>query len=138
MRNLPVPNDIVVTSELRQRDIEKLAMPYGPKTRIDTNRAGQRYLILDRDIKYSATLEVADNADPNVMTTLLSVTSDEPDVGLGRRDRPGDIVIVDDTTFRLRAERSRRGDGRVYTISYQATDACGNSTNASTAVTVPR
>jgi hypothetical protein len=48
-----------------------------------------------------------------------------------------DIVIVDDTQFLLRAERSALGDGRVYTITYQVTDDCGNTTTASATVTVP-
>jgi hypothetical protein len=51
---------------------------------------------------------------------------------------PNDIVIIDDFTFDLRAERSGMGDGRVYTITYEATDSCGNSILASATVTVPR
>jgi hypothetical protein len=48
-----------------------------------------------------------------------------------------DIRIVDDDTFRLRAKRSELGSGRVYTITCEATDSCGNSTVASSTVTVP-
>ena len=48
-----------------------------------------------------------------------------------------DIVIVDDQSFELRAERWDEGEGRIYTITYRATDACGNSTEASATVTVP-
>ena len=69
--------------------------------------------------------------------TLLSVTSNEPDNGLGDGDRPNDIVILDDFTFDLRAERSGTGEGRIYTITYEVVDACGNSTVASATVTVP-
>jgi len=56
---------------------------------------------------------------------------------LDDEDLPNDIVIVDDYTFQLRAERWDEGDGRVYTITYQVTDACGNSTLATVTVTVP-
>ncbi|MBL7064891.1 MAG: VWA domain-containing protein, partial [Anaerolineae bacterium] len=63
--------------------------------------------------------------------------SNEPDNGLGDGDTPDDIVIVGDFTFKLRAERSGTGDGRIYTITYQVTDACGNSTIATATVTVP-
>jgi hypothetical protein len=42
-----------------------------------------------------------------------------------------------DTVFKLRAERSGTGDGRIYTITYQATDACGNSSVVELYVTVP-
>jgi predicted extracellular nuclease len=85
-----------------------------------------------------ATVQVADDSDPNPVVSLVSVTSNEPDNGLGDGDMPEDIVIVDDYTFQLRAERSGLGEGRVYTIVYEATDACGNSTLASATVTVPR
>jgi predicted extracellular nuclease len=83
-----------------------------------------------------ATVSVSDNADPTPALTV-SVTSNEPDNGLGDGDTPNDIVIVDDFTFKLRAERSGTGNGRIYTITYQATDACGNSTQQSATVTVP-
>jgi predicted extracellular nuclease len=85
-----------------------------------------------------ATVQTTDNQDPNPAVSLVSVTSNEPDEGLGDGDMPVDIVIVDDTTFYLRAERSGLGEGRVYTIVYQATDTCGNTTLASATVTVPR
>ena len=74
--------------------------------------------------------------DPTV--TLLSVTSNEPDNSLGDGNTANDIVIRDDVTFRLRAERSGLGDGRVYTITYEATDVCGNTTIESAEVTVPK
>jgi hypothetical protein len=89
-------------------------------------------------VDVTATVVVADNFDPNPTVTLLSVTSNEPDNGLGDGDTPNDIVIVDDFTFQLRAERSGTGEGRVYTITYQVSDACGNTTTASAEVIVPK
>jgi hypothetical protein len=86
-----------------------------------------------RDV--AATVDVID-ADPNATVTLLSVTSNEPD-SVNKGDEPNDIVIVDDYNFELRAERLGSGDGRVYTITYEVTDTCGNSTIASATVTVP-
>jgi len=68
---------------------------------------------------------------------LLSVTSNEPDDGLGDGDTANDIVIVDNDTIQLRAERSGTGDGRVYTITYQATNTCGATVIATATVTVP-
>ncbi len=85
----------------------------------------------------TTTVEVTD-ADPNTTITLVSVESNEPDNGSGDGDTINDIVIVDDFNFQLRAERSGNGDGRVYTIIYEVTDACGNSTLASATVTVPK
>jgi hypothetical protein len=84
-----------------------------------------------------AKLDVYDDADPNPTATLVSVTSNEPDDGLGDGDEPNDIEIKNDTTFRLRAERSGTGDGRIYTITYEVTDACGNSALTTATVTVP-
>jgi len=86
-----------------------------------------------RDVE--ATVSVTD-ADPNATVTLLSVTSNEPD-SVNSGDRPNDIVVVDDLNFRLRAERLGSGDGRVYTITYEVTDECGNSTIAAATVNVP-
>jgi len=88
-------------------------------------------------VTVTAATSVSDNADPNPAIKLVSVTSNEPDIGLGDGDMPNDIVIVNDHTFDLRAERSGTGSGRVYTITYQATDACGNNTVSTATVTVP-
>jgi hypothetical protein len=84
-----------------------------------------------------ATVVVSDNFDPEPTVTLVSVESDEADFGLDDEDLPNDIVILDDYTFQLRAERWDEGDGRVYTITYQVTDACGNTSMATVTVTVP-
>ncbi len=84
-----------------------------------------------------ATVTASDNFDPNPTITRVSVTSNEPDEGLGDGDTPIDIVIVDDFHFLLRAERSGTGMDRIYTITYLVTDACGNSTEQSVTVTVP-
>jgi predicted extracellular nuclease len=87
------------------------------------------------DVMVTAT--ATDNVDPDPRITLVSVTSNEPDNGLGDGNTTNDIVIVDDFHFRLRAERSGRGSGRVYTITYRATDAVGNDATSSVAVVVP-
>jgi hypothetical protein len=72
---------------------------------------------------------------------LLSVTSNEPDNGLGDGDTANDIQGADygtaDDVIQLRAERSGTGTGRVYTITYEAVDFAGNRVIASTTVTVP-
>jgi len=69
--------------------------------------------------------------------TTVKVTSNEPDNGLGDGDMPNDIVINKDGTISLRAERSGKGTGRIYTITYRATDAAGNTGTAAATVTVP-
>ena len=81
------------------------------------------------------TVDVSDNADANVQLELVSVVSNEPDWTGRPRDLPMDIIILDDFNFVLRAEYDPTGSGRVYTITYKATDACGNVTTVSVDVT---
>jgi hypothetical protein len=92
------------------------------------------------------TLIVSDNCDSSPTVNLVSVSSNESDEAYaydpafdmytseGHTD--GDIQIVNDDIY-LRAERSGEGDGRIYTITYEAADASGNPASASATVTVP-
>ncbi len=57
---------------------------------------------------------------------ITCVTSDEVDDGFGDGDTGGDIVIVDNDTVQLRAEREDSANGRVYHINFEVTDAEGN------------
>ena len=87
-------------------------------------------------VEVIATVTV-DDFDQNPTIELLFVESNEPDDGLGDGDTPNDIVILDDFTFDLRAERAGGEDDRIYTITYKVTDACGNETIAYAEVIVP-
>lgn len=73
--------------------------------------------------------------------TLVSIISSEPDDGLGDGDTPNDIQDAaygtDDRVFQLRAERSGKGPGRTYTITYSATGSTGLVATATAKVTVP-
>ena len=84
-------------------------------------------------------MEASDSSDPSPHVSLVSATSNEPDNAPGDADgdTTRDIVRVDDTTFKLRAERSDRGSGRVYSLTYRAADNCGNSGTDTATVTVP-
>jgi hypothetical protein len=81
----------------------------------------------------------SDDFDTDPTVELVSVTSSEPDnaPGVGDGNTVDDIVIVDDTHFLLRAERSGTGPGRTYTITYRIVDDCGNSSTTSLTVFVP-
>ncbi len=69
---------------------------------------------------------------------IISVVSSEPDNGLGDGDTANDIQITGALTVNLRAERSGKGNGRTYTITVEAKDAAGNTTTATTTVSVPK
>ena len=88
-------------------------------------------------VEVDTTVFITDGGCSAVTITLLSVTSNEPDDGHGDGATTSDIVIVDNYTFELRAERGGSGNGRVYTITYEATDDSGNSTIGSAVVSVP-
>lgn len=90
-------------------------------------------------VDIEATVVVDDNFDTTPTVTLVSVTSNEPDDANGNGDGKtvDDIVIVDDFNFQLRAERAGNGSGRTYTITYEVSDDCGNTTQASVTVFVP-
>jgi len=83
-------------------------------------------------------VEASFTASSNVVSIdLLSITSNEPDDSKGNGNFINDIVILDNDSFKLRAERMGNGNGRVYTIVYQATNSCGATVIAEATVTVP-
>lgn len=77
------------------------------------------------------------SSSDTALVTLVSVISNEPDNGDDDGNTINDIVIVDNNSFQLRAERSGIGTGRVYTITYLATNTCGATTTATATVAVP-
>ena len=68
---------------------------------------------------------------------ITSVTSNEPEDGLGDGDMSPDWVITGDLTVDLRAERSGTGSGRVYTITVKCKNYAGNSSFENVEVIVP-
>jgi hypothetical protein len=87
-----------------------------------------------------ATVGVTDICDPNPTFVLTSITSNEPENGLGDGDTAPDIVDATfgtpDIAFKLRSERSGKGTGRRYTITYTAMDNAGNTADATVYVRV--
>jgi len=80
---------------------------------------------------------VNDDIDPTPEVSLVSIVANEGDDTIGDGHTTDDIQIGDDGSIYLRAERSGTGSGRIYTITYEAVDACGNATVRSATVTVP-
>jgi endo-1,4-beta-xylanase len=90
------------------------------------------------------TIDARASDNDGAPTLVATVTSNEADNGLGDGDTAGDIqgMVVDQTTglvtMQLRAERSGRSAGRVYTVTVTATDRSGNISITSLTVLVPR
>jgi hypothetical protein len=94
-------------------------------------------------VPVSLDVSVSDNCDANPDIVLTSVVSNEPDDAPGGGDghTTNDIQDADigteDYNISLRAERQGKRDGRIYTITYTATDDSNNSRQASVEIIVP-
>ena len=78
-----------------------------------------------------------DGCDDQVAESLVTaVFSDEPEEATGDGHHAPDAADLD-AEVRLRRERSGNGDGRVYLLVSQATDACGNTGFACSVAGVP-
>ena len=77
-------------------------------------------------------------SDPNnnATITVTSITQDEVTNGLGDGDTAVDATINANGTVFLRAERSGKGNGRVYHVHFTASDIEGSSSGVVT-VCVP-
>jgi hypothetical protein len=91
-------------------------------------------------VTVAATIQVSDEADAAPSVHLVSIVSSEADDALDAGDKAGDVggalLGADDRTFQLRAERSGRGPGRIYTVTYRATDTAGNTRDVTAQVVV--
>ena len=92
-----------------------------------------------RYVEVKVQAQATDDVDGPVPVHLLSWESSEPDDAKGGGDghTKNDVIKVNDTTFKLRAERSASGKGRTYTITYWAIDSSENKAMASCTVVVP-
>jgi hypothetical protein len=87
-------------------------------------------------VTVQASVTATDNLDGPVQASLVSVTCNEC------ADPAADIVGVDigggSQEFMVRAARlGKRKEGRVYTVTYKATDQAGNTGTGSATVTLP-
>ena len=67
----------------------------------------------------------------------ISISSNEPEFGLGAGDLYPDWEIINDHLILLRAERSGQGDGREYYITISAYDDAMNYTESQIMIQVP-
>ena len=84
----------------------------------------------DVTISYTAT-------DNCAVTSVITVTSNEPINGVGDGDTDPDWVVTDNHNVKLRAERAAGGNGRIYTVTITATDPSGNTAIKTIEVHVP-
>jgi hypothetical protein len=63
--------------------------------------------------------------------------ANEGDDTIGDGHTSNDIQIGEDGSIYLRSERSGTGNERIYTITYQAVDDCGNAAVRSATVSIP-
>jgi hypothetical protein len=89
-------------------------------------------------VPVAVAVAVSDACGDGLRCRIVSVTSNEPVAGLWRGDSGPDWEIVGDLSVNLRAERSPKGDGRVYTITVECADASGNTASSTVTVLVPR
>ncbi len=80
---------------------------------------------------------VSDDCDAAPEVSLVSIIANEGDDTIGDGHTSNDIQINEDGSIYLRSERSGTGNDRVYTITYQAVDDCGNTTVRSASVSIP-
>ncbi|HUK34972.1 MAG TPA: hypothetical protein VLV86_13705 [Vicinamibacterales bacterium] len=86
-------------------------------------------------VSVTANVTATDDFDAHPVVKLVSITSNET---LQDDDVAGAAYGTDDRQFTLRASRSgAQKEGRVYTVTYSATDANGNTATATATVTVP-
>ena len=88
-----------------------------------------------------------DVCDPAPSVQLVNISMDEGeetltydplyDETIGDGHTTDDIEVGEDGSISLRAERAGKGDGRVYTLTFEATDASGNSASVQATVDVP-
>jgi serine protease len=82
-------------------------------------------------VDVTVSVSASDVCGGSVHCQITSVASTEPAGG-------DDWIITGDLTLKLRADRSNRGTGRIYTITIVCTDPAGNQSTRVVTVTVPR
>ena len=81
-------------------------------------------------VAVSLSVSATDICNPNPTSKIISVASNEPG--------PNEFQITGDLTLNLQAERNGGGNGRMYEIIVQSTDASGNSSTRTVTVMVPK
>lgn len=93
---------------------------------------------VDHTLQTINILGVSDPDGDAVTITISSIYQDEPTNGLGDGDTSPDGFGIGTDTAQVRAERAGNGNGRVYHITFTATDPYGGTCTGLVFVTVPK
>ena len=125
------PDGTVVTSA----EIQFTQVDVTPPTLSITLTPGILWPPNNKPVPITATITVNDDYDPEPEIKLESITATET---LTVGDIQDAQFATDDRSFSLAAKRDGNNmAGRIYTVTYSATDASGNKATASATVTVP-
>jgi hypothetical protein len=80
---------------------------------------------------------VSDECDAEPQVSLVDIVMNEDDNTVGSGNTTDDIEVNPDGEIYVRSERSGANSGRIYTITFQAVDDCGNATVRSATVSIP-
>jgi hypothetical protein len=89
-------------------------------------------------INVGLTATATDNCSAPVTLSVKVYGDEDDEVPTGDGTFSPDAKNIAIGTLRLRAERSQKGDGRVYLIVITATDGAGNKATACQTVVVPK
>jgi photosystem II stability/assembly factor-like uncharacterized protein len=89
-------------------------------------------------VPIALTVSATDNYDKGPTCRITGVMSNEPINSLGDGNTAPDWVVSDGLELSLRAERSGRENGRVYSVTVTCTDSNGNASSGTTSVMVPK
>jgi subtilisin family serine protease len=78
-----------------------------------------------------------DECDAAPQVSLVDIVMSEDDNTVGTGNTTEDIHVGENGEIYVRSERSGTNSGRIYTITYQAVDDCGNVTVRSATVSIP-
>lgn len=137
--NSPTRPDLCLVSGGLIALYEKIIQGYGPSITLDLY-PNSIWPPNHEMIEIQATVEAVSGCGDIETMELVSIVSSEEDDWLGDGHTAGDIADADfstfDNSFKLRSERMGNGGGRIYTVTYRATDVMGNQVEASAEVVV--
>jgi hypothetical protein len=91
----------------------------------------------DHKLQSVSVLGLASPSGSPISVVITHITQDEPVNGLGDGDTSPDGFGVGTSSAMLRAERSGTANGRVYNVSFFASDSAGGTCTGTVAVGVP-